>query len=128
MLAPSVVVKMEAHTTLGSTRVSHPSTPNAEATLILSAELGSIKVKTGHDVEDPRHGDGPDWRRFWRDVAGKALAVAFDETPRAVMVTPAPEVKPQPVPEAELRKVLELVEQGKLTAPDAERLIRAMGR
>ena len=128
MLAPSVVVKMEAHTTLGSTRVSHPSTPNAEATLVLSADLGSIKVKTGHDVEDARHGDGPDWRRFWRDVAGKALAVAFDETPRAVVVTPAPEVKPQPVPEAELRKVLELVEQGKLTAPDAERLIRAMGR
>lgn len=126
LLAPSVVVKMEAHTTLGSTRVSHPNTPEAEARMLLSAELGSIKVKTGGAVEDPRHGDGPDWRRFWRDVAGKALAVAFDDEagPRVVPVEPTP----KPVPEAELRKVLELVESGKLTAPDAERLIRAMGR
>lgn len=120
LLAPTVVVKMEAHTTLGSTRVAHPNTPEAEARLVLSAELGSIKVKTGGAVEDARHGDGPDWRRFWRDMAGKAWAVAFDEDTGG-----APQ---QPVPDAELRKVLELVETGKLSAPDAERLIRAMGR
>lgn len=122
LLAPSVLVKIEAHTTLGSTRVSHPSTPEADARLVLSAELGSIKVKTGGVAEDPRHGDGPDWRRFWRDIADRALSVAFDDH--------APKTEPavKPVPEAELRKVLELVEQGKLTAPDAERLIRAMGR
>ena len=119
ILAPSVVVKMEAHTTLGSTRVAHPNTLDAEATLTLSAELGSIKVKTGGAVEDRRHGDGPDWRRFWRDMAGKAFSVAFDED-----VQPAP----PPLPDAELRKVLERVEAGKLSAPDAERLIRAMGR
>ncbi len=124
LLAPTVMVKLEAHTTLGSTRVSHPSTPEAEARLVLSAELGSIKVKTGGVVEDPRHGDGPDWRRFWRDIADKALSVAFDEQPPE----PRSEPPPRPVPEAELRKVLELVEQGKLSAPDAERLIRAMGR
>lgn len=122
LLAPSVLVKIEAHTTLGSTRVSHPSTPEAEARLVLSAELGSIKVKTGGVVDDPRHGDSPDWRRFWRDLADRALSKAFDDH--------APKTEPavKPVPEAELRKVLELVEQGKLTAPDAERLIRAMGR
>lgn len=122
LLAPSVLVKIEAHTTLGSTRVSHPSTPEAEARLVLSAELGSIKVKTGGVVDDPRHGDNPDWRRFWRDLADRALSKAFDDH--------APKTEPavKPVPEAELRKVLELVEQGKLTAPDAERLIRAMGR
>jgi hypothetical protein len=128
VLAPSVVVKMEAHTTLGSTRVSHPNSPDAEARLVLTAELGSIKVKTGGAVEDRRHGDGPDWRRFWRDIAGKALAVAFDEEGPQVTTTPEQPPKPAPVPEAELRKVLELVEAGKLTAPDAERLIRAMGR
>ena len=119
----TAMVKIEAHTTLGSTRVSHPSTPDAAARLVLSAELGSIKVKTGGVVEDPRHGDGPDWRRFWRDLTDKALSAAFDDQPPS---EPAP--MPEAVPEAELRKVLELVSQGKLTAPDAERLIRAMGR
>lgn len=124
ILAPAVVVQLEAHTTLGSTRVSHLNTPDAEARLVLSAELGSIKVKTGGAVDDPLHGDRPDWRRFWRDVADRAIAVAFDE-PAQKSPPPAP---PAPVPQAELRKVLELVEAGKLSAPDAERLIRAMGR
>ena len=125
ILAPTVKVKMEAHTTLGSTRVAHPNTPDADAKLMLSAELGSIKVKTGGAVEDPFHGDRPDWRRFWRDMAGKALAVAFDEVP--TRETDAAPANNRVVPEAELRKVLELVETGKLSAPDAERLIRAMG-
>jgi hypothetical protein len=124
MLAPEVKVKMEAHTTLGSTRVAHPNTPDAEARLTLWAELGSIKVKTGDEFADPRHGDGPDWRRFWRDIADKAIAVAFDATASEPPPPPAPA---RPVPDAELRKVLELVETGKLSAPDAERLIRAMG-
>lgn len=120
-LAPSVKVKMEANTTLGSTRVTHPNSPDADAVMRLDAELGSIRVKTGADAEDRRHGDWPDWRRLWRDFAKQAVAVAIDEIPRALPSNAR-------VPDEELRKVLELVESGKLTAPDAERLIRAMGR
>ncbi|MBL8912953.1 MAG: DUF4097 family beta strand repeat protein [Archangium sp.] len=138
LLAPQVKVKLEAHTTLGSARLTHPSSPDAEAHMVLSAELGSVKVKTGDDAHDPRHGDWPDWRRVWRDVA-VTLADAIrsaDESAGAVedalpVARPPFVAQPQPVtprvPEAELRKVLELVEQGKLTATDAERLIRAMG-
>lgn len=122
LLAPAVKVKLEAQTTLGSARLSHPSTPEAEAHMTLSAELGSVKVKTGEDTEDPRHGDWPDWRRVWRDVAVSLTDAIEDALPPRAPTTPAPRV-----PEAELRKVLELVEQGKLTANDAERLIRAMG-
>ncbi|MFZ5445705.1 MAG: hypothetical protein ACOZQL_37275 [Myxococcota bacterium] len=129
VLAPTVVVKLEPHTSLGSARLSHPSTPTAEAVMQLSADLGSIRVKTGGELEDVRHGDWPDWRRFWRDVAGRALAVLDDDAvvaPR-VIVTPPP-ASPAPLDPEALRKVLELVEAGKLSAPDAERLIRAMGR
>lgn len=119
-LAPTVKVKMEANTTLGSTRVSHPSSADADAVLQLNAELGSIRVKTGDEVVDARHGDWPDWRRVWRDLAQQAANVVLEELPRA-------EPKKR-VPDEELRKVLELVETGKLNATDAERLIRAMGR
>ena len=119
-LAPSVKVKMNATTTLGSTRVTHPSTADAEAVLQLNAELGSIRVKTGDETVDPRHRDWPDWRRLWRDLAQQAANVVMEEIPR-------PDAKRR-VPDEELRKVLELVETGKLNASDAERLIRAMGR
>jgi hypothetical protein len=125
LLAPSVKVKLEANTTLGSARLTHPSTPDADAHMVLSAELGSVKVKTGNDASDPRHGDWPDWRRVWRDVAVSLTDAIEDALPQSRPMRPAPQ-SPR-VPEAELRKVLELVEQGKLTASDAERLIRAMG-
>lgn len=126
LLAPTVVVKLEANTTLGSARVTHPSTADAKATIRLSAELGSIRVKTGNEAEDTRHGDWADWRRLWRDVASRAWAVAREEfTPQDAPVQPTATER---VPDAELRKVLEMVEAGKINAPDAERLIRAMGR
>lgn len=126
LLAPSVKVKLEAHTTLGSARLTHPSSPEADAHMVLSAELGSVKVKTGDDAHDPRHGDWPDWRRVWRDVAVTLTDAIEDALPVARPPFVAQPASPR-VPEAELRKVLELVEQGKLTATDAERLIRAMG-
>ncbi|MFO0599976.1 MAG: hypothetical protein U0228_31995 [Myxococcaceae bacterium] len=130
LLAPSVKVKLEAHTSLGSARLAHPSTPDAAAVMQLSADLGSIKVKTGDEQEDARHGDWPDWRRLWRDVAHTVATAIEDSLPESdeAFVRPQAKTAPSPrVPEAELRKVLELVESGKLTAPDAERLIRAMG-
>lgn len=128
LLAPSVQVKLDAKTSLGSARVLHPNTPTAEAVMSLSAELGAIKVKTGDEVEDVRHGDWPDWRRWWRDVAQTVTAAIDESIPRPVVNDAPPATTAAPrVPEAELRKVLELVETGKLSAPDAERLIRAMG-
>ncbi|MFT3706821.1 MAG: DUF4097 family beta strand repeat-containing protein [Archangium sp.] len=127
LLAPTVKVKLEANTTLGSARLTHPSTPDAEAHMVLSAELGSVKVKTGDDVSsDPRHGDWPDWRRVWRDVAVTLTDAIEDALPVQRPPRAASSSGPR-VPEAELRKVLELLEQGKVTAADAERLIRAMG-
>lgn len=116
-LAKGLAVRVETSTTLGSARSNYPSTPNADTVLRLEAELGSVKLREGGSPEDVRHGDWPDWRRFWRDVVG-TVAEQLDVPP------PQPQKK---VSDAELREVLDLVAQGKITAADAERLIRAMG-
>ena len=115
-LAKGLTVRVETSATLGSARSNYPSTPNADTVLRLEAELGSVKVREGGTPEDARHGDWPDWRRFWHDVVG-SVAEQLDTPPKA----------PKKVSDAELREVLDLVQQGKITAADAERLIRAMG-
>jgi hypothetical protein len=114
-LARGLVVRVETSATLGSARSNYPSTPGAEAVLRLEAELGSVKVRESGSTEDPRHGDWPDWRRFWHDVVGSVAEQIAPRPPRSK------------VTDAELREVLDLVQNGKISATDAERLIRAMG-
>jgi hypothetical protein len=116
-LAKGQAVRIETNTTLGTTRSRYPSTADAKAVLRLEADLGSVKVSEVDAVEDDRHGDWPDWRRTWRDVAS-AVASTFNAP-----VGPPP---PSTTPNSEVRRVLEMVEQGVVSIDDAERLIRAM--
>jgi hypothetical protein len=117
-LASGLDVNVETATTLGSARSKYPTNPHAAATLRLEADLGSVRVREGRRVDDSRHGDWPDWRRLWQH-AGPGSTTA----PTASDAAPAP--KPA-IDEAALRQVLTLVQDGKLSASDAERLIRAM--
>lgn len=110
-LAPGLDVRIEARTVMGSTRTLYPSNPKAAAVLKLEAELGSVRISEGSGHVDSRHGDWPDWRRFWE------AAEAF--------ITPAAPPKAAPSGE-ELRQILAMVEAGKINAAEAERLIRAI--
>jgi hypothetical protein len=131
-LTTGLQVRIDAHTVMGSTRVRYPSTADAAAVLKLDADLGSVKVNDGGTTEDPRHGDWADWRKSWAD---KEWAQGFEpigpawerwaETARAVAKSvfqpPAP-----PVGSEELRRILSMVEAGKINASEAEKLIRAI--
>jgi hypothetical protein len=119
-LAKGQAVKIETRTSLGTTRTRYPSTEDAKRVLKLEADLGSVKVSEVDGVEDERHGDWPDWRRTWNDVAS-AVAATFNAPAGPVAPTP-----PKADVSAEVRKVLEMVSQGVVSVDDAERLIRAM--
>ncbi|HYX92435.1 MAG TPA: hypothetical protein VE782_12815 [Myxococcaceae bacterium] len=130
-LAPGLAVRIEARTGMGSARVRYPSAPDAAAVLHLNTDLGAVKVREGSESDD-RHGDYPRWEpmppfppfigsrpRRW----AKAWARAWE--------WPGPPAPPQPeqgkrVGEEELRRILTMIEQGKITAADAEKLIRAI--
>lgn len=99
-LKPGLDVRIESRTVMGSTRTKFPSNPDAKAVLRLEAELGAVKVREGEPCEDPRHGDWPDWRKQW-----------------AVEVEAPPD---------ELRTILELVRQKKLSPEEADRLIDSL--
>lgn len=113
-LAKGLAVRIETAATLGSARSTYPSQVDAPALLRLEADLGSVKVREASASEDPRHGDWPDWRRTWNDVVKEV---------REVLTTPA---RSQDASQGEVRRVLELVHEGKLSVDDAERLLRAI--
>jgi hypothetical protein len=108
-LAPNMDVRVESRTVMGSTRTRYPSNSDSKTVLKLEAELGSVRVREGHEYKDPRHGDWPDWRKQWNEAPSVAVA------------------EPAPVPEgSELRKILDLVQQKKVSPEEAERLISAL--
>ncbi len=136
-LAPGIDVRIESKTTMGSTRTQYPSNPAAAAHLLLEAELGSVKVREGAAHDDERHGDWPDWRRWWATAAsmfnsvmppGPGFRGPYGFGPRGPEGQ-GPGVGPARPPETspEILKVLAMVEQGVVTAEQADKLIRAIG-
>jgi hypothetical protein len=99
-LARGLDVCIETHTRMGSVRNSFPSRSAAAAKLILSTEMGSVRVDEGA----PR----PD-----RPAPAPVQAEPSTSRKRA---------------DPELERILKMVEAGELSAQDADELLRAMGR
>ncbi len=97
-LARGMDVAIETHTSLGSVRNNYPMRSDAPARLVLSTEMGSVRIDEASVSRPvPRANDVPQPRR------------------------PAPE-------DPELERILKMVEAGELSASDADELLRAMGR
>jgi len=133
-LAPEISVRIEAKTVMGATRVRFPSTADAKAVLRLDADLGSVKVSEA-PAGDARHGDWADWRRTWAEQPWAARPegsftdgppwVRWAETARNVVSKVFEPPRP-PVRDDELKRILSMVEEGKINAAEAEKLIRAI--
>ncbi|MDQ6671375.1 MAG: hypothetical protein M3069_11610 [Chloroflexota bacterium] len=104
-LARGLDVCIETHTGLGSVRNRYPSRPNAATKLLLSTEMGSVRVDEGASFRAaPPYHAAPEQRHE-------------PEPPIGV-----PRVDP------ELERILKMVEAGELSAHEADELLRAMGR
>jgi hypothetical protein len=107
-LARGMEVCIEAHTSLGSIRNRYPSQPTAPTKLVLSTEMGSVRVD-----------EGSGFRAVRRPASPPAVPAYPDP--------PAPSAAP-PREDPELDRILKMVEAGELSANDADELLRAMGR
>jgi hypothetical protein len=108
-LARGMDVNIEAHTSLGSVRNDYPSRQSAPARLLLSTEMGSLRVQEGRlrNVPGQHHSDEP------RERAERSSA-AERPTERAT--------------DPELERILKMVEAGELSAREADDLLQALGR
>jgi hypothetical protein len=108
-LAKGQDVYVETHTSMGSVRNSYPSRQAAPARLILSTEMGSLRVDEGRPRSAPR-----------------------PPAPSASPESPAPPSRPdrpaENAPDPELERILKMVEAGELSAQEADELLQALGR
>ncbi|RKH37766.1 hypothetical protein D7V93_41760 [Corallococcus llansteffanensis] len=151
-LVPGLDVHVAARTAMGAVHTRYPSNPQAATTLVLETELGSVRIReSGRSrSEDVAHeaweADSLRWQRKaerWQRRAERhahqwahAWANSWGAPPWAHHPGTSPHARPEQaapppspgIPEAEMRRVLELVEAGKLSAADAQKLLTAMQR
>ncbi len=105
-LARGMPVHIDAKTSLGSARVDFPSLADAEASLLVEADLGAIRV-------------GPS-EASWRGVVEPPVDVPAPARGDAYRSPGAPT-------DAELQKILGRVADGSLSPQAARELLRALG-
>jgi hypothetical protein len=100
-------VSIETHSSLGSVRSNYPARPDAPVRLVLSTEMGSVRVdEASTQRATPR---------------GRSTAESWPRTEASKADAP-------PREDLELTRILKMVEAGELSAKDADELLRAMGR
>jgi hypothetical protein len=108
-LARGLDVCIETHTSMGSIKNGYLSNKSAPAKLVLSTEMGSVRVSEGNPHRQP-----------WRTARpGRP----FERTERPSEPSAAPRRE-----DPELDRILKMVEAGDLSAQDADELLKAMGR
>lgn len=148
-LVPGLDVNVEARTAVGAVHMRYPSNPHAATTLVLETELGSVRIReSGRSRQDEAESweeDSLRWQRQaerWQRRAERhanrwahAWANSWGAPPWAnpggrpqPPMPPQPPAPPRGIPDDEMRRVLDLVEAGKLSAEDAQKLLKAMQR
>ncbi|MEW5849075.1 MAG: hypothetical protein AB2A00_09680 [Myxococcota bacterium] len=111
-LAPTVDAYVDAHATMGAIKVDHPSRRDAPAVLEVSTELGSVRVRGNreHRAERPRRAERREGEARAAGGVSSVAVPAYQDT------------------DAEMVRILQMVEAGKITAQEAHDLLRALGR
>jgi hypothetical protein len=107
-LARGMDVCIETHAALGSVRNNYPVRADAPQRLVLTTEMGSVRVDESGAVRPARRPAAPQ--------------PPNGETSHADTETAEQRQDP------ELERILKMVEAGELSAKDADELLRAMGR
>jgi hypothetical protein len=102
-IARDLKVCIETHSSFGSLRTSYPSDPTSAVRLLVSTEMGSVRID-----------EAPFGARPSPPVSSAPTSQHTATPPRQA--------------DAELERVLAMVESGELSARDADELLRAMGR
>ncbi len=123
-LAQGLDVRVETRTAMGSARNSYPAHPNAAAVLSLATDMGSIRVSEGTTAR---------WPGGATPAPPVAPAASPHGSPAATATATATSASPSGAAvaadgDADLDRILAMVEAGQLSARDADDLLRALGR
>ena len=107
-VAQGMDLSIETHSSLGSIRNSYPSRQGATTKLLLSTEMGSVRIDQSSSRRIPSRPTPPGY------------APERPTSPAA----PGGQRREDP----ELERILKMVEDGAISAHDADELLKAMGR
>jgi DUF4097 and DUF4098 domain-containing protein YvlB len=124
-LARGLDVSIETRTSLGSVRNRYPSNASAAAKLLLSTEMGEVRVDGGDfssrttvSTVSSSSSSSTSW--------SSTSSISSSTSSTATASGPEPEAAPKPDPE--LERILKMVESGEISAQEADELLQAMGR
>jgi hypothetical protein len=109
-LARGMDVCVETHSSLGTVRTEYPVRADAPTRLVLSTEMGSVRIEEG---TTPR---------------ARPRSRMADDGLEPIEMPSTPQADRAPREDPELERILKMVESGELSARDADELLRAMGR
>jgi hypothetical protein len=138
-LAAGQKVLIDARAAMGSVRNNYPSSPGAEVTLEVQTDFGSVRIVEG--AGEPSNASPEEgmfgglwgaWPGFVSRRWGHQPPWHHGPWPRpqrseASESPPAPKAASK-VTDEELNRILTLVQEGKLTPAEAQKLLRAMGQ
>ena len=119
-LVEGLKVRIDAHTSMGSTRNRYPTSADADTILSLETDLGSVRIDPGGSVGE---GVADDWRARW-GVGGEPMA--WPARKAAASAAPTAPVADAQASDEELKRILTLIEQGKINAAQGSDLIHAL--
>jgi hypothetical protein len=142
-LAAGQKVQINARAAMGSVRNSYPSSPGAEASVDVQTDFGSVRIVEGAGEPSspaPEEGMfGGGWWGAWPGFVSRRWGhqgpwhqgggghSARPPRPEASEQQPPREAASK-VSDEELRRILTLVQEGKLSPEEAQKLLRAMGQ
>ena len=122
-LARGMEVCVEAHTELGSVRNRYPVRADAARRLLLSTEMGSVRVDEGPTLWPTRR--SADGHHAATNPTPPSSSGSGSSDPSDAS---RPDVPHATHEDPELERILKMVESGELSASDADELLQAMGR
>jgi hypothetical protein len=125
-LARDIEVRIDAGSAFGGARVKFPSTPNAAASLAVSSDAGTVRVRESHAHRGSHH-ERREWRQHhghgkWAHKTGPYRQPAPQPQVQTVTTAAVSEAN-----DAELDRVLKMVAEGTLSPEDAGEVLRALG-
>jgi hypothetical protein len=134
-LAPGLEVNIETRTTLGSVRNRYPSNPSAAARLLLSTEMGEVRVEEGALERRKARAHSVSWSSVTStsvsanspSTVSSSSASTASDAPSSAPPTADAAAADKPA-DPELERILKMVESGEISAQEADELLQAMGR
>jgi DUF4097 and DUF4098 domain-containing protein YvlB len=127
-LARGLDVSIETRTSLGSVRNRYPSNASAAAKLLLSTEMGEVRVDGGDFSSHTSSSSVTSTSTTSTSSTSRSSKTSVSSSSSSTATASEPRGPVEKTADPELERILKMVESGEISAQEADELLQAMGR